>query len=274
MPKPTVLAVGDTQRPEFREARAVLDRMADVVPARDIDAAVDRLAEGRLAADLIVLAQAYPGQYRREGVERLRRLAPLARLLALLGSWCEGESRSGDPWPAAVRVYWHQWPARCGRELAGLAGGLRGSWTLPATAGDEERLLALNPAPGARREGLIVVCAQQVEMGDWLADACRQRGYATVWVRPGESVRPGGARAAIFDGADADAVEADQLRGLAESLEPAPVVALLDFPRIEDQARAVRAGAAAVLSKPLLLEDLFWQLDRLLMRTGEPPAFY
>jgi len=31
---------------------------------------------------------------------------------------------------------------------------------------------------------------------------------------------------------------------------PTPVIALLDFPRIEDYDRALEAGAAAVLSKP------------------------
>jgi hypothetical protein len=30
---------------------------------------------------------------------------------------------------------------------------------------------------------------------------------------------------------------------------------------VEDRDRALAAGAAAVLAKPLLLEDLFWQLD-------------
>jgi CheY-like chemotaxis protein len=57
------------------------------------------------------------------------------------------------------------------------------------------------------------------------------------------------------------------LRRLSEILGPAtPIVAIVDFPRVEDRDRAMAAGAAAVLSKPLLLDDLFWQLDQL----GEP----
>jgi len=42
----------------------------------------------------------------------------------------------------------------------------------------------------------------------------------------------------------------------------APIVALLDFPRIEDRRRALAAGAQAILSKPLQVDDLFWELDR------------
>jgi hypothetical protein len=34
-------------------------------------------------------------------------------------------------------------------------------------------------------------------------------------------------------------------------------VALLTCPRIEERSRALAAGAAAVFSKPLMLEDLF-----------------
>jgi len=37
----------------------------------------------------------------------------------------------------------------------------------------------------------------------------------------------------------------------------------MDFPRIDDRSRALAAGARAVVSKPFLIEDLFWQIDRL-----------
>jgi CheY-like chemotaxis protein len=73
-----------------------------------------------------------------------------------------------------------------------------------------------------------------------------------------------GAAAAIFDGSQGRGEELGELEHLAAGLRPAPIVALLDFPRIEDHRRAMAAGAAAVLSKPLQLEDLLWQLDRLL----------
>lgn len=57
---------------------------------------------------------------------------------------------------------------------------------------------------------------------------------------------------------------------MTATLRPAPVIALLDFPRIEDYDRAMAAGAVAVVSKPLHLDDLFWQLDRALEDERDP----
>ena len=92
-------------RTEFREARAAFDRLARVVRAADFDAALSLLHESEEAIDLIVVAQAYPGQYAADRIDGLRRLAPLARVIGLLGSWCEGEVRSGRPWPRPPSGY-------------------------------------------------------------------------------------------------------------------------------------------------------------------------
>jgi len=112
MEKTTVLLIGDTSRAEFQEARATLAATSQLVEARDTATAGALLARGQVVPELIVLAQAYPGQFSEAEVKRLWRLAPLGRVIGLLGSWCEGESRSGRPWPGGIRLYWHQWPAR------------------------------------------------------------------------------------------------------------------------------------------------------------------
>ncbi len=257
-----ILLIGDTSRAEFREARLSLEGFGQLVQVNDIEGAVAELAAGRIAPDLIVLAQARPGQFPAKAVDRLRHLAPLARILVLLGSWCEGEMRTGDPSPGVIRIYWHEWLPRCARELAQLSDGLVSGWGLPVTANDEERLLAADDEEQPR-SGLIAIRARQHAVHDWLSAACRRRGYSTAWLSPEGPDDPNDAVAAIFDGTDCDDSEAAQLEHLATSLGPTPVVALLDFPRIEDHHRAIAAGAAAVLSKPLLLDDLFWQLDQL-----------
>ena len=71
-----------------------------------------------------------------------------------------------------------------------------------------------------------------------------------------------GAVAAIFDSADLGQDQCGDLNRLVATLHPAPVIALLAFPRVEDHRRALSAGAAAVLSKPLAVDDLFWELER------------
>jgi hypothetical protein len=305
----SILLVGDITRDEFAGIRATLDRWAAVSVVGDVEAAAAALAEGDIVPDAIVVAQSFPGQFSHTAIDRLRRLAPLARILGLMGSWCEGEMRSGSPWPSTARIYWHQWPAHADRQFHQMAAGQACSWTLPPTATEEERLLAdLGPlAPGegvssmptkgtgseprtetpARdgcREvpvplfqqavrvradelsgppgGLVVIRSPSTEMAEWLSAACRRRGLATLWQRASSADRIEGATAAIFDGADLDDDECGELKRLAAALGPAPVVALLSFPRTDTYDRARSAGAAAVLSKPVVLEDLFWQLHK------------
>ena len=307
----SILLLGDTDRTEFHDARASLDRWAAVHEFAETDAAAAALARAEIVPDVIVVAQAFPGQFSHEAIDGLRRLAPLARILGLMGSWCEGELRSGSPWPATMRAYWHQWPVRCQREFLRLSEGQSGSWALPPTATEEERLLAdvvpfpfgraaqeslpspfgraaggegcrnrsnrfgaaskpaLTPTLSQRERGpiigrgLVVIRSPSLEMADWLSAACRRRGLATLWQRAPSADRVTGAAAAIFDGSDLAGDEYADLQRLAAALKPAPVVALLAFPRAEHHRRALSAGAAAVLSKPLALEDLFWQIDAL-----------
>ena len=264
----TILLLGNTRRREFREARAAMDSCARVVEAADVAAACALVAEEEWAFDLIVLATAHPGQFPAEAVERLRRLAPLSRVVALLGSWCEGEMRSGHPCPGAIRVYWHQWAPRIGRESARWHDGLRSSWGLPATASEEERVLAVAEEPLPRRSGLCAVCSDEFAMQDWISAACRRAGYTTAWLRPGDPPPAEKPLAAIFDGGDQPGHQYEHLRRFAAAVRPAPVLALLGFPRAKDLDLALAAGAAAVLSKPFLVQDLLWQLDALSRKVG------
>lgn len=257
-----ILLVGNTARREFGDARASLDAGGRVTTAVDVESAARTLADHQCAPDVIVVAQAFPGQFSGEAIDRLRTLAPLARVVGLLGSWCEGEVRTGKPWPAAVRVYWHQWPARCAQELRRLAEGFGSTWGLPATASEEERFLSMaeRPIHASEARGLVAIHTPSFDMYDWLSAACRWRGYSTVWLREDRARGVAGVRAGIFDATECREEEAASLSGLAAAIRPSPVVALLDFPRVDDCDRALRAGATAVLSKPLLIDDLFWQL--------------
>ena len=252
-----VLLIGDTHRAEFLDARRVLADLAELTEAADPAAAAAILQSAPLEPEVIVLAQAYPGQFSQAQVDQLRRLAPLARMVALLGTWCEGESRSGRPWPGVVRVYWHQWPSRSALELARIAHGQSSAWSLPPTATEEERLLSTAEAPLPAGEGLIAIHARQTPMADWLAAACRQAGYSTLRLCGPNWPQFAGARAGIFDATDLGPSEAADLSRLVAQLHPAPVLVLLDFPR----PRVLPHGAAAILSKPLLLEDLLWHLE-------------
>ncbi len=260
----TILLLGDVERPEFQAEAERLGRWATVCRLADASEAAEAILAQRIAPEVIVIAQSFPGQFSEQAIDRLRQLAPVARVLGLIGSWCEGEMRSGTPWPATARVYWHQWPARSERQLARLAGGQPCAWALPPTATEEERLLAAE-GEGERgtstRRGTVVVHSASFEMWEWLAAACQSRRFSAVWQPAGTSIRVRGTAWGIFDATDLGPGERDALEKMAARLRPAPVVALMSFPRVEDRKRALSAGAAAVLSKPLLAEDLWAEMD-------------
>ena len=264
MSEVSILLTGNTHRAEFRGAREMLERLGCVTAVADARSAAELLAGGQVLPDLIVVAQAYPAEFSHEAIDRLRRLAPLGQVVGLLGSWCEGEMRTGLPWPASVRLYWHQWPGQCHRQLSLIGRGECSAWGLPATAAEEERLLLDSRQPISDRSGLVAIQTRLFEMEDWLSAALRSRGYSTVWLHASRPARVKAASAALFDGSDMRGGEVDELQHLCRTLAPAPVITLLDFPRIGDHRRALQAGAAAVLSKPVRIEDLFWELDRVL----------
>ena len=235
--------------------------------ADDVDAADALLTGSAAQPDVIVLAQDWPGRFETSAIERLRRLAPLARIWRRLGTWCEGELRSGKLYPGTLRAYWHQWTPRWQRQLARWRGRACPVWGQPLTAVEEENWLA-DAQPENRRSGLVVVRAAAKETATALADACRSHGYDTATVPPGQAAQFSSATATLWDATAEQAADAELVQRLSRQAGGAPIVALLSFPRGEHCDRAMAAGVAAVIAKPLLLEDLFWYLDRLAASPG------
>jgi len=100
----SVLFVGDSEWHEFQPACEELSATTQLSCAREAGDAARQLESGDAHVDLIVVAQIRPGQVSPAKVHALRTLAPLARIVGLFGSWCEGESRTGSPWPAIPRL--------------------------------------------------------------------------------------------------------------------------------------------------------------------------
>lgn len=299
MPSIKILVIGDIHRPEFREAAAVIGGCGTVETIAKVDDAESALRAGAITPAAIVVAQPFPDRFSHEAIDRLARAAPLARILGMMGSWCEGEMRTGRPWPASSRLYWHQWPARCRRQFQRMNEGRPCSFSLPATASEAERLLADLPPPlvpndvsdNCRKRlpspisrgqdtrsasgdasyisketrtpynGLAVIGCQSFNTWEMTAEACRHRGMAAVWRRD-DATRIENATVALFDCDEFGDTELGRLRRLSAAMGNAPVIAMASFPRIEDHRRALAAGAAAVVSKPFLWDDLFDEIDR------------
>jgi hypothetical protein len=163
-----------------------------------------------------------------------------------------------------MRVYWHEGPGRIERELRRMARGDCPTWGLPVTASEEERLLASSGEEArcaCREAGLIGIAARRRESFDWLSAVCRQREHSTLWLRGPHYPRIEGRMAIIVDGTDFRGKEFADLREIAACYPQSRRIALMDFPRVEDRRRLRAGGAAAVLSKPLDVEELLAALE-------------
>src|SRR6266436_1566380 len=98
-----VLFIGDAAWPEFHDVHCWLEDHAILKTTTDVSTAVEFIEQGPFDPLLIVLAQRWPGEFSERQSDRLRRLAPLARISELLGSSCEGQTRTGDPLSATLR---------------------------------------------------------------------------------------------------------------------------------------------------------------------------
>jgi CheY-like chemotaxis protein len=89
-----------------------------------------------------------------------------------------------------------------------------------------------------------------------------------VWVAEQRRRVFAGAVAAIWDGTSHGQVDFDHLRLVVSQLPDVPVLALLGFPRYDQQQQARACGACGVLATPFLLPDLWESLHQMTSRDG------
>ncbi len=252
-----ILVLGDVEQPELADCIAQLRSDGAQVIAGMPHSLIHSAAAAEF--ELIVVAAAAPGRIAAADVQQLRRAAPLARIAGLLGSWCEGEMRSGKPWPGVPRVYWHQWPQRYLRERTAMLAGKLSGWTLPPSASDEERWQQTAAALGdpiRLADGITAIVAGDLHTYEALADVCHRSGGLTQWSRgdfPGEI---GDVRRVLVSGQRTNDAEFARYRQLRQRLPTARIVALMDFPRHDDLLRAHEAGVDAVVSRPFSVDEL------------------
>lgn len=249
--------IGDWQHADFHEAHAWLQGNAACALCSAAGQAV--AAESLIAPRAIVLAQSRPGQITAREVEHWHAVAPLARLVALLGPWCEGEGRTGQPWPGVARVPWRSWEARLPSVL-GLAGeAMRSGWQA-RTATEWERIVgSVQASKSLRFRGKVQVHTGSLATFRGWEGILEPMGLKSTWISSGE-VAAAGAEIALFDGWQS--VSRGDLA--AEDSNGKSRILVLDWPRPEDTIRAKSLGFYAVLAQPLLLNDLVSVLSGLL----------
>jgi hypothetical protein len=244
--KPSVWLVGDSEHRDFAEAKALVQSTANVGPG---------------LPELILFAQSRPGVIRTREVERLRRSAPLAGVVALLGSWCEGETRTGRPAVGVPRLYWYEFPSWWRRQLRLRAAGQCPEW---ARADNCEWRIA----DCGLMSGRVVVETARWETTAAIRDVLRSIGAQAVWSRPASAKSlVNEVAAGIWEGGQLNDAETAQLAEFCARLavHNAPVIALLDFPRRDRCVVAQQVGATAVLGKPWRNADLVETVSKLVI---------
>ena len=211
--------------------------------------------------ELIVVAQSRPGVVASREIERLRRSAPLAGVVSLLGSWCEGETRTGRPAAGVARLYWYEFPSWWRRQLA-----LRAAGRCPDWARLEDFGLRIADCGLDLENVRVAIETVRWDTAAAIADVLQSAGAKTIWVRPGQTADLSGVTAGIWEGGQLDDGEVRATFGILRETwqaNGAPVLALLDFPRRDRCEVAREAGAAAVMGKPWLNCDLVGMIDTL-----------
>ncbi len=282
-PRRDVLWIGSVDGLELAMARSGLAALADVTDAETPQAAVlAAVAKAPQATPtLAVLAADRPARFTATDALLLSRTWPLMPIVSVASSLVDGRRRSGPPLPGIDEVPWHDLPGRCGWWLAAFEAGLPTSLGLPATSRREERLLesigglrssgeetaGRSPALAALAPAEVSVAAARADDLEGLCDLLTIAGHRVVNRHLGRPRLDESAGTLVWDVADlaaGDLASGDLawLQLLAAN-RPGLFIVLLDsFPRGDTVAAAQRAGAAAVLGRPVCLEALAGTLLR------------
>jgi hypothetical protein len=252
---PKVWLTGDVKHADFTPAVAWLKARTDVqeLPSK---VAPMSLVEWQFPA-AIVFCQSRPGQISQDVVEAFHAQAPLARLVALAGCWCEGEIRSGQPWRGVTRIYWHQAVTRLPQEL-GLGAPTFRAPHRPRTETSTEAMLRALPAGSrlAPQAGLVAITTHSRDTYAALADICWARGLRSVWQMPGWPSQSHGADAVLIDGWPSTPLE-----------HPERTIVLASFLRPADRQRAAELAVSAVLARPLFVPELIQAIEVIVGRS-------
>jgi len=161
-----------------------------------------------------------------------------------------------------IRVFWYEFAARLESELARMDQPW-GTWSLPRTATNAERIASRCVPLASSRRGLVAIAAAGAVVYEGLADACAQAGLSAVWVSPTQKCRLRAATAGIWDDSGDRTEPFRSLAAFVKRVQPAPVLALVSFPRQNDYDQSLAVGAADVLPRPCLIDDLLASLQRM-----------
>lgn len=255
-----ILVSGDYWHEDFREHLATLEVPATMVRLEQINSlSIDDF-------ELIVLAQSRRNQIAQESVDALRAQNPDIPIIVLLGSWCEGENRSGKPLVGVNLVPWQQWKSRFGDYCRHIVEGVTPDWCQPLTATVADRVRDFTPDPEIQNSLLgkkVLVSSDDKVTFDTIADMLRVYQCTSLWAESEEeSLESEVPNAICIDGNGATQEFRQRVGDLSEKFGDLPVVALLGFPRKQDVESLSTLRVQEVVSKPYSHLELVSSLAR------------
>jgi hypothetical protein len=263
-----VLWVGETTGVELGLAhRWLAERMAVIVAETPAAAPAKVEAAGWGVPVLAIFATDRPGRHTLDDVLVVARQWPLAAILSVATSLADGRRRSGPPLPGVEEVAWHDLPGRLERWFADLAAGRPGVLGLPTTARREERILAASDGLRESRNAIetlpVSVAAARSDDLEGLVDLIALSGRRIARRTRGRPPLDEPAALLVWDVGCLGEEDLAWLRMLVANRPDLAVVLLESFPRGDATEAALKAGAGAVLGRPVTLESLEGTLARL-----------
>ncbi len=188
------------------------------------------------APSVVVIAQSRRGQYSESVVGKLTDAFPDARTVLLVGSWSEGETRSGSPLDGVERVYAAEFVTRMKR------------WVEPASK--------LADAEGVN----AIVVSHSDSFSESVVEAIIASHGSAVAIRSTARLRNPQANVVIYDAhPDPQHRVADVKR--IQRQWSLPTIALVDFPRGFEIDELGTLGISSVLAKPFSMDDLMFEIQ-------------
>ncbi len=260
-----ILVTGDYWHRDFKSFLAGVDQVT-LIPVNRIS---NTSADQQFA--LIVLAQSQPEQISQTSVEQLQARFPHTPIVAVLGSWCEGELRTGKPWPGVLRIYWHQWQGRFDTFMGQMDTAGISDWHAPRTSSMADRFLRRDQPHSVLHSHIrcIGVSTWTLSQYEMLRDAIKHFGWTSSWIELAKenaainSVDANPVFQGIFVEAESVSPELEQrIEWLQSQFPSAKLVVVANFPRENLVRRMSAFGVSAVVSKPFELQDLRSALER------------
>lgn len=254
-----VLLVGDWTHPEMAAALVRVPGNHEWPRAETLETAEHLLLESPLTPELIFLAHPLPARVSAAQLDRLQKHSPLTRIVLVAGTWCEGELRTGNVPAGVIRLYWYDlanWWLVAQKQLAAR---IAPAWSQPLDHPQAGRWTSVkgNTQQAAILQ-IVVIDAADYSVFETLAAALVDYGMNCYWQQA--STRTAALPDfGIWDGSQLSLAEQESLSTFCRQVN-GPVVALLDFPRLELIEKAQAAGASNVVAKPYLLDELVCSL--------------